>query len=183
MNLLRPRAVTCTDVDIGIKMRRDYKGDLRKVLDRPSRLSASLAPARFFASYFRPVFLRRIPCTAFQKHRRSRARARARGTRCIFRHEVEKDHPRAFISERLWKKASGRWIRSPWDKRSHRRVSGIFRCLRKNAHRCASVNSVISMFSEKLKGLLDFRDVYGKYETSLILKPLRQFIVWFIIPI
>jgi len=62
MNLLRPRAVTCTDVDIGIKMRRDYKGDLRKVLDRPSRLATvGVAGAR-------SIFRRLFPSGVFTTH-------------------------------------------------------------------------------------------------------------------
>lgn len=77
--------VTSMDVDIGIKMRQDYKGDPRsKVLDRPSRLVVVDVASRRGAC---SIFLRLFPSVVFKTHtplHRKFGSNWARGSRHIY---------------------------------------------------------------------------------------------------
>jgi len=93
MNLSKRGGLRQRTPDIGIKMRRDYKGDPPKVLDRPSRLAVAGVVASaldFSPSISVRCFYNAIPCIVF--------RGNVPGLQCIFRHENEKGHPRGLIS-------------------------------------------------------------------------------------
>ena len=134
---------------------------------RPPVVTASVAtrravaPARFFVGYFRPMFLRRIPCTAF----------RERGRHDIYLgFQVEKVHPRAFISgsEGLWKKASGCSVNSLSLRQKESSVClERFWSLEHERIRCISKSCSFNIPGE-IK--IFQRYICGKHETSLTLK-------------
>lgn len=86
MNLLRHTAIVMSmDVDIGIKMRRDYKGDARsKVLDRPSCLEV-VGVASWRPLDFSPSISVRCFYNAHPLHRKFRKHGRAGVAVYIFR--------------------------------------------------------------------------------------------------
>lgn len=165
---LRPRTSTLALKCAGT-IKAIFEGPRPPVASCNCRRDASWRPHDFSPLFPSGVF------TTHPSHRVSEARGRARGIRCIFRHEAEKDHPRALISssEGLWKKASGRWIRSPVPETKG--VAGASPAVYVARERIDVQTPVLSTFPAKLK-CLPYSRVYlweARNASSLTFQSLR----------